>query len=53
MAQTSAERVRFHRLREVGHALKPCPDEVTNEECLAWAEGVWKRQEELMRGLRP
>lgn len=53
MAQTSAERVRLHRLREVGYALKECPENVTSQECVAWAEGVWKRQGELMDGLRP
>lgn len=47
MAASSAERVRKHRLHEAGYALQPCPEGTTNEECIAWAEGVWKRQGEL------
>jgi hypothetical protein len=52
MAQTSEERVRRHRLREAGYALKPCPEGTLLTEVVAWAEGVWKRQGELMDARR-
>lgn len=48
MPLSDSERKHRQRLREAGYALKPCPDDVTNKECLAWAESVWRRQAELM-----
>jgi hypothetical protein len=53
MALSSEERVRRHRLREAGYELKPCPVMVSSEERVAWAEGVWKRQAEFFKALRP
>ena len=52
-AKTSAERVRLHRLREKGYALEPCPSGLHWRDKVPWAEGVWKRQAELMQELRP
>lgn len=56
MPMTSAEKMQAKRERDrlydLGYALQPCLEGLTNDECLQWTEGVWKRQAELMPGAR-
>jgi hypothetical protein len=54
MALSDADRKRRQRLREAGYRGAECPvpfadmSEQAKDDTVAWAEGVWRRQGELM-----